>query len=110
MTYRVLINKAVRFRTGYRHKVRFDFFCGDEVYGSCTELREPVRRHRHGRVATSTGHSRPLMKQVASAISGVAGSSQDAKMRTGATAVVHRTQGRVSAISACSSVLVRSRQ
>jgi hypothetical protein len=30
--------------------IRFDFFCGDEVYGNCTQLREFFEAHRQAYV------------------------------------------------------------
>ena len=66
-----------------------------------------MSRDRHGRVSISAGHRSPLIRQVSSAISGMAGTSRSANRFQGG---VHRTQERVSAISVCSSLLVRSRQ
>jgi SRSO17 transposase len=34
----------------FADRVRFDFLCGDEVYGSCTELREFLEKHDQGYV------------------------------------------------------------
>jgi hypothetical protein len=34
----------------FADSVRFDFLCGDEVYGSCTELREFCEEHGRGYV------------------------------------------------------------
>ena len=51
-------------RTRYADGLRFDFFCGDEVYGNCTELRALPRSPRPGAMCCAsrrnfTPHPRP---------------------------------------------------